>query len=61
MDPLNTPVAFVSLKNGIYIIKIESKAADPRSLYELKKARWGDRQERLDFKSTRASIEVAES
>ena len=41
MDPLNTPVAFVSLKNGIYIIKIESKAADPRSLYDLKKARWG--------------------
>ena len=42
LDPLNTPAAFVSLKNGIFIIKIESKAVDPRSLYELKKERCGE-------------------
>lgn len=29
MDPLNTPVPFVSTKNYVYIIKIESKVVDP--------------------------------
>ena len=35
MDPLNTPVAFVSTENDVYIIKIEFEVVDPQSLYEL--------------------------
>jgi hypothetical protein len=35
-DSLNTPVAFFSMENGIYIIKIESEVVDPHSLYVIK-------------------------
>ena len=50
MDPLNTPVAFVFIKNGVYVAKLETKVVDPRSLYELQNQLFGVIREHRGFK-----------